>query len=254
MVRNAHHGQGPGSGRDNLSKNNLVGVIPSCFNASLALKHVFLSKNKLQGEFNMFSNSDHLEALDLRENKFSCFVPKWFGSLGITTLLLKGNHLQGIIPRELCLVSKLRIMDLSHNNISGPIPHCFGSIMQQHFIIERYPYCPPLGYAGFQTFGRDAVIDVESSIKSSSTNFFRYNYAWIRAEFTTKYNTYSYEGRTVDYMTGIDLSCNELSGEIPKELSNLTEIHALNLSHNHLTGAIPSEFSNLQNIESLDLS
>ncbi|XP_047257010.1 receptor-like protein 13 [Capsicum annuum] len=79
-------------------------------------------------------------------------------------------------------------------------------------------------------------------------------YASVGAEFTTKYNTYSYEGRMVDYMCGIDLSYNQLSGEIPKELSNLTEIHALNLSHNHLTGAIPSEFSNLQNIESLDLS
>ncbi|MCE5165988.1 hypothetical protein HAX54_013740, partial [Datura stramonium] len=45
-----------------------------------------------------------------------------------------------------------------------------------------------------------------------------------------------------------------LSGEIPKKLGNLTEIHALNLSHNHLTGAIPSEFSNLRNIESMDLS
>ncbi|XP_016499270.1 cuscuta receptor 1-like isoform X2 [Nicotiana tabacum] len=237
-----------------LSDNNLVGVIPSCFNSSLGLKRVYLSKNKLQGEFNMFSNTD-LKVLDLRDNNFSGSIPKWLGStLEITTLLLKGNRLQGTIPTQLCHASNLRILDLSHNNLSGPIPHCLGSLMQIEGISEAYPYSSSFGYSGFQTFGGDTLINIESSIESSSTIFFLDNYAWVGAEFTTKYNTYSYEGSIVDYMSGIDLSCNQLSGEIPKELSNLTEIRALNLSHNHITGTILSEFSKLQNIESLDLS
>ncbi|XP_070031476.1 cuscuta receptor 1-like isoform X1 [Nicotiana tomentosiformis] len=237
-----------------LSDNNLVGVIPSCFNSSLGLKRVYLSKNKLQGEFNMFSNTD-LKVLDLRDNNFSGSIPKWLGStLEITTLLLKGNRLQGTIPTQLCHASNLRILDLSHNNLSGPIPHCLGSLMQIEGISEAYPYSSSFGYSGFQTFGGDTLINIESSIESSSTIFFLDNYAWVGAEFTTKYNTYSYEASIVDYMSGIDLSCNQLSGEIPKELSNLTEIRALNLSHNHITGTILSEFSKLQNIESLDLS
>ncbi|PHT27632.1 hypothetical protein CQW23_32762 [Capsicum baccatum] len=235
-----------------LSENSLVGVIPACFSAIRELKRVYLSINKLQGEFNMFSNSD-LKVLDLRYNNFSGSIPKWLGSLGITTLLLKGNHLQGSIPTELCRASELRIMDLSHNNLSGPIPHCVGNIMQQESIIEEYPYSTSFGYQGFQIFGGDTVIDVESSIKSSSPIMFLDSYAWVGAEFMTKHNTYSYEGSIVDYMSGIDLSCNQLSGELPKELSNLTQIRALNLSYNHITGTIPSEFSNLQNIESLDL-
>ncbi|PHT99693.1 hypothetical protein BC332_29481 [Capsicum chinense] len=236
-----------------LSENNLVGVIPTCFSAFRELKRVYLSKNKLQGEFNMFSNS-YLKVLDLRYNNFSGSIPKWLGSLGITTLLLKGNHLQGTIPTELCRASELRIMDISHNNLSGPIPRCVGNIMQQALIIEPYPYSTSFGYPGFQTFGGDTMIDVESSIKSSSPIMFLNNYAWVGAEFMTKHNTYSYEGSIVDDMSGIDLSCNQLSAELPKELSNLTQIRALNLSHNHITGMIPSEFSNLQNIESLDLS
>ncbi|KAM3327881.1 hypothetical protein P3S68_033343 [Capsicum galapagoense] len=236
-----------------LSENNLVGVIPACFSAFRELQRVYLGKNKLQGEFNMFSNS-YLKVLDLRYNNFSGSIPKWLGSLGITTLLLKGNHLQGAIPTELCRASELRIMDISHNNLSGPIPSCVGNIMHQESIIVAYPYSSSFGYEGFQTFGGDTMIDVESSIKSSSPIMFLNNYAWVGAEFMTKHNTYSYEGSIVDDMSGIDLSCNQLSGELPKELSNLTQIHALNLSHNHITGMIPSEFSNLQNIESLDLS
>ncbi|GLT81614.1 hypothetical protein SLE2022_000550 [Rubroshorea leprosula] len=55
-------------------------------------------------------------------------------------------------------------------------------------------------------------------------------------------------------MSGIDLSCNKLTGEIPYEIGQLSKIHVLNLSHNFLVGQIPSTFSNLEQIESLDLS
>ncbi|CAA7028243.1 unnamed protein product [Microthlaspi erraticum] len=55
-------------------------------------------------------------------------------------------------------------------------------------------------------------------------------------------------------MFGLDLSSNELSGEIPRELGDLQRMRALNLSHNSLTGLIPESFSNLTDIESIDLS
>ncbi|KAM3327873.1 hypothetical protein P3S68_033335 [Capsicum galapagoense] len=237
-----------------LSINNIVGVVPSCFRASQNLKRVYLSENNLQGQFDMFSNSSDLRVLDLGDNNFSGSIPKWLGSsLEITTLLLKGNHLQGTIPTELCHASKLRIMDLSHNNLSGPIPHCIGNIMQLTGARETYPYGPRFYFPGFQKWGRDAVVYVEDSV-TRSTIHFQVNYAWVGADFTTKHNTYSYEGRVVDSMAGIDLSNNQLSGEIPRELCNLTAMRALNLSSNHIFGTILSEFSNLQKIESLDLS
>ncbi|XVF65179.1 hypothetical protein PTKIN_Ptkin09bG0226100 [Pterospermum kingtungense] len=75
---------------------------------------------------------------------------------------------------------------------------------------------------------------------------------WI--DFTTKSVSHSYGGNILEYMSGIDLSCNKLTGHIPDELGNLSEIRALNLSHNNLIGVIPSSFSKLKQIESLDLS
>ncbi|KAB1228109.1 Receptor-like protein 2 [Morella rubra] len=50
------------------------------------------------------------------------------------------------------------------------------------------------------------------------------------------------------------LSQHYMSREIPHELGNLSNIHALNLSYNSLTGSIPITFSKLDQIESLDLS
>ena len=73
-------------------------------------------------------------------------------------------------------------------------------------------------------------------------------------QYTTKRLFLNYKGDILDYMAGLDFSCNKLIGEIPQELGFLTQLHALNLSHNQLTGPIPVNFSNLDNIESLDLS
>ncbi|RYR36276.1 hypothetical protein Ahy_A10g051271 isoform C [Arachis hypogaea] len=52
----------------------------------------------------------------------------------------------------------------------------------------------------------------------------------------------------------IDLSKNDLTGEIPEKLSELVHLGALNLSWNHLTGNIPSNIGSLTDLESLDLS
>ena len=51
----------------------------------------------------------------------------------------------------------------------------------------------------------------------------------------------------------LSLSTNTLSGEIPAELGNLTNLQILSLSANELSGKIPAELGNLTNLEGLDL-
>jgi Leucine-rich repeat (LRR) protein len=52
----------------------------------------------------------------------------------------------------------------------------------------------------------------------------------------------------------MDLSSNNLTGEIPEELTSLYGIRFLNLSNNHLHGKIPKKISNMTLLESLDVS
>jgi Leucine-rich repeat (LRR) protein len=49
------------------------------------------------------------------------------------------------------------------------------------------------------------------------------------------------------------LNTNQLTGSIPKEIGNLTNIYNLNLGRNLLTGFIPTEISNLTKFQSLNL-
>ena len=54
-------------------------------------------------------------------------------------------------------------------------------------------------------------------------------------------------------VTHLDLRTNQLTGEIPAELGNLTNLTHLYLYRNQLTGAIPAELGNLANLQTLDL-
>ena len=55
-------------------------------------------------------------------------------------------------------------------------------------------------------------------------------------------------------VTHLDLSFNQLTGEIPAELGSLTSLTQLSLDVNQLTGEIPVELGSLTNLELLDLS
>ena len=54
-------------------------------------------------------------------------------------------------------------------------------------------------------------------------------------------------------LTNLDLSTNSLSGGIPSELGNLTNLTTLDLYNNPLSGSIPSELGNLTNLIDLFL-
>ena len=58
------------------------------------------------------------------------------------------------------------------------------------------------------------------------------------------------DGRVI----GLGFSENQLSGEIPPQLANLSNLEALDLYGNQLSGEIPSQLGSLSNLEALDLS
>ncbi|GLT90600.1 hypothetical protein SLE2022_085230 [Rubroshorea leprosula] len=234
----------------NLTHNNLSGSLPHCSSPSLqSLSHIYLSKNRLNGLLtHSFLNISSLEILDLGENNLSGSIPKWISNLSSLSILrLKGNLFFGEIPNEICELDQLRIVDLSHNQLFGHIPSCLGHLIGTPNSLSW----SVISYSS--TFNFDASTEMEARLMQEVYTQLD-SHIQGSIELVTKWWSYTYEGNILDYMSEIDLSCNQLTGLIPLAMGNLSGIHSLNLSHNNLTGPIPSTLSNLKQLESLDLS
>ncbi|XP_037491851.1 receptor-like protein 13 isoform X2 [Jatropha curcas] len=243
-----------------LSYNNFSGSLPSCSNQSQyhygerETGFINLQGNSLTGSIpNDFVNMSSLLTLNLKDNSLSGSISNKLGIFpNLRALLLGGNQLNGSIPNWLCELNELNILDLSRNSFSGSIPDCLynGSF-------GRKPGDGDLFQTQLELLGIEGpAYPDEGVLRSHRYGGFQYDNIIVdpKIEFVTKYMAYNYKGHITMLMSGLDLSENKLTGEIPFELGKLSEIHALNLSHNHLIGSIPTAFSNLTALESLDLS
>ncbi|CAG7904573.1 unnamed protein product [Brassica rapa] len=261
-----------------LSNNSLEGEIPiSLFNI-LFLKLVDLSANTLSGDIPPHVNSSghalllfqdnnlsgvipdtllmHVAVLDLRNNRLSGNIPAFTNTQYTHTLLLRGNNLTGSIPRQLCGLQDIKLLDLANNRLNGSIPSCFSNTS---FAFGKEDTLSDQHYGGvsggvIQLYEQEYSMLFKSLIVLGSFTIDYVPDTQIKIEFATKHRYDTYLGGNLKLLYGLDLSDNELSGDIPADLGGLLELQALNLSRNKLSGLIPESFSGLKNVESLDLS
>ncbi|OMO88211.1 hypothetical protein COLO4_20366 [Corchorus olitorius] len=186
--------------------------------------------NNLSGELSTtLHNCSGLYSIDLGENQFSGTIHDLVSDnlLYLSYLGLRANLLTGSIPEEICKFPSLHIIDLAQNNLSGVIPQCLGNLKA----------FTPLGHS-FVQIVLLSVYDISFEEHVEIVSKGRKN-----------------EYRKIIYLVNaIDLSSNNLVGEIPDSITKLSELVILNLSSNHLTGQIPDKIGNLQRLETLDLS
>ncbi|KAM4100512.1 hypothetical protein ACB094_05G072900 [Castanea mollissima] len=242
-----------------LSHNSFSGTLPKCLMQDRT-RHIYLQGNNLTGSLpNAFLNSSFLRALDLRDNSLTGNIPFEIGSLHyLKVLMLAGNHFSGFIPNQLCQLNYIGLLDLSRNSLSNSIPSCLGNMTFGKAGVNNLQFGVYVTFSGSLMHDSPMGLDfqVQGSLLEKVTEIQLVDSYIARdeVEFVTKSRPDSYKGKILDIMFGLDLSCNNLTGEIPDELGNLSSILGLNLSHNHLTGSIPKTFSKLAQIESMDLS
>ncbi|KAL4559904.1 hypothetical protein LXL04_032050 [Taraxacum kok-saghyz] len=232
-----------------ISQNSFSGPIPSCLNLK-NMENLHLGSNRFTGSMpNSFRNLTNVLTLDVGYNSLSGRVPEFIGQLSsLRILLLRKNNFSGPIPKQLCQLSNASLIDLSDNSLSGSIPSCLKNIIGPRDL--AFIRKVKLEY-GFPFIKYGSILLRRGLINKYNMQMFATR---DEVQFTTKSMSMPFKGDILNNMSGLDLSCNKLTGEIPQELGLMTQIHALNLSHNQVIGAIPVNFSNLANIESLDLS
>ncbi|KAL9371993.1 hypothetical protein Peur_034237 [Populus x canadensis] len=207
----------------NLGMNNLQGTIFSPFSKGNNLKYLNLNGNELEGKIpSSIINCIMLQVLDLGDNKIEDTFPYFLETLPeLYILALKSNKLHGFVssPTTKNSFSKLRVFDISNNNLSGPLP---------------------IGY--FNSF--EAMMAYDQNPFYMMAYSIKVTWKGVEIEFEKIQST----------LRILDLSNNSFTGEIPKEIGKLKAVRQLNLSHNSLTGHIQSSLGMFTNLESLDLS
>ncbi|OAY69245.1 DNA-damage-repair/toleration protein [Ananas comosus] len=220
-----------------------------------------ISNNKLSGEISpcLGMSQDQLLILDTMNNNLSGQIPASLGKqTGLSILNLRNNSLSGEIPSSLQHCVELIILDLGYNNFSGTIPEWIGQSLSVLMVLSLR------SNAFFDLSHNNLSGTIPRSIgKFSSTA----SEKGIPEDYIRYLEDESDEGLmgslyfvTRDYakllylFESIDLSCNDLYGEIPDEIGDLQALQNLSFSMNHLTGHIPDQIGKMHALESLDVA
>ncbi|KAL8473668.1 hypothetical protein ACS0TY_030495 [Phlomoides rotata] len=200
----------------NLSSNSISGPLPlSLGNCEV----VDLSRNRLSDDISVLSNwNSNLEILDLSSNGLRGSIPNLTQFQRLTSISIRNNSLEGLLPSTLGSYPKLSKIDLSSNRFDGQIPYSFFTSMSiTNLNLSGNHLTGPIPLQGSHT---NELLVLPS----------------------------------IPPMESLDLSSNALSGGLPSDLGNLGRLTLLNLARNNLSGPLPNELSKLTVLEYLNLS
>ncbi|KAL3735586.1 hypothetical protein ACJRO7_024671 [Eucalyptus globulus] len=213
-----------------LQENGLSGTISLTFSKNAVLSSLHLNGNKFEGLLpRSLINCKQLEVLDLGGNKLNDTFPRWLETLpSLRVLVLRSNRFHSSIgnPGTEFPFPQLRILDLSSNELTGPLPSAYfvnlKAMMSTHQDGSEMRYID-------QGYYQESI---NATMKGLETNL----------------------PKILVILTTIDLSSNKFQGMIPDVIGELGSLQGLNLSHNNLEGHIPSSLGKLSELEWLDLS
>ncbi|KAK7354260.1 hypothetical protein VNO80_19719 [Phaseolus coccineus] len=264
---------------------NKITDLPSDFWSFSLLENLNLSGNRISGSLtNNIGNFGLLEVLDLSSNNFSGEIPEAISSLvSLKVIKLDHNRFEQRIPSGILECRSLVSIDLSSNRLSGTIPDEFGA---------AFPNLITLNLAGNSINGSDSDISGLKSIVSLniSENSFQGSVMKLfqgrlevmdlrRNHFEGRISqVHSISNYNWSHLVYLDLSENQLNGEISQNFIESKNLKHLNLAHNRfsrqkfpniemlsgleylnlsktsLIGYIPAEISQLRNLSALDVS
>jgi hypothetical protein len=173
----------------------------TCNRENTAVISIELAHNQLKGKLpHGLSKLSNLESLVLNNNQLESLHEAMGNLSKLTILNLRNNRLTGTIPSWMGNLKNLTSLDLSNNRLTGNIPSWIGNLTN----------LKKLNLSNNRLSGSIPV--------------------WI--------------GK-LENLEELLLDGNSLSGPIPKELGNLPKLTVIRLGHNRLTGKIPSSLGKL---------
>ncbi|CAH1416646.1 unnamed protein product [Lactuca virosa] len=216
-----------------LPKKRLTGAFSDLISNLDQLRTLNLSGNFLSGPLPLsLFHFAHLEVLDLSSNDFNGAFPDSINLPALQELDFSGNGFHGSIPAGIFVKSTgLRVLKLAVNSLNGSIPPelgdckflehiCVASNLLSGAIPEFLFHLPRLG-----------ALDLQDNSFTSITGI----------------------GNSSSHVTRLDVSSNQLSGNLPDFFHNFPNLTHFSAQSNRFSGGIPSSLSNSPAISFLNL-
>jgi len=243
----------------NLASNKLIGEIPSSIRSLTKLEMLILSKNFFQGVISEyhFTNFSKLEYLYLSYNSLTIKVSDdWVPPFQLQELDLSYCNMDSRFPNWLQIQNNLSFLYLSNVGSLPPMPSWFWSKLQtlvsmtisNNNLTGRIPNLeinltnyPEIDLSSNQLEGAIPSFLLQAAALHLSNNKISDLASFLCSK--SKPNI----------LEVLDLSNNQLNGELPDCWNNLSSLQFIDLSNNKLSGNIPFSMNALVNIEALIL-
>ncbi|GKV53336.1 hypothetical protein SLEP1_g59869 [Rubroshorea leprosula] len=222
--------------------NNFSGPVPRNIGGLSALERLTLGKNQLEivegDDFSFLTsltNCSNLSILDIGGNRLKGQLPPSIANFSskLEMLSLSGNQISGTVSEGIGNMIGLTFLDFSNNFLTGEIPTSMGKLerLQDLRLFQNR---------------------LSGTIPSSFGNLTQLLYLPL-GENNLKGEIPPSLGNCRN-LEGVYLSQNKISGVIPKELFSSRSLYLILLAGNLLSGSLPLELGNLINLRYLDIS
>ncbi|RDY03294.1 LRR receptor-like serine/threonine-protein kinase GSO1, partial [Mucuna pruriens] len=243
-----------------LSGNKLSGEIPKDIQFPPQLEELYMQSSSLKGVLTdyHFANMSKLNILELSDNPLLAltFTQNWVPPFQLSYISLRSCMLGPAFPKWLRTQNNFGDLDISNAGITDMVPKWFWaklalrewvsmniSYNNLYGIIPNFPlnnsYFSSLNLGSNQFEGSIPPFLRGSIFLDLSNNKFHDSQSFLCTS------------GTVETLYQLDLSNNQLSGQIPDCWSHFKSLSYLDLSHNNFSKKIPTSMGSLLNLQAL---
>ncbi|CAO2044577.1 unnamed protein product [Urochloa humidicola] len=213
-------------------------ILKSCGNLSTLLIG-YNFKHDAMPEDDRIGGFHNLQVLSIEACSLSGKIPPWLSKLtSLEMLYLNSNKLTGLIPDWMSNLNSLFYLDISNNSLTGDIPR---SLMDMPML--KTDNVTPNVFE-LPVYSTSALQYRMPSSFPKVLNLSANNFTGVIPK----------EIGQLKALLSLDLSFNKLSGEIPEMICNITNLQVLDLSSNDLTGEIPAALNDLHFLSEFNVS
>ncbi|XP_058216854.1 receptor-like protein 6 [Rhododendron vialii] len=265
-----------------LAENSFTGEVPPTLSNLKQLTALDLSANNFQGRIPVLAQLTNLKDLALEDNNFIGGFPLWVANLKpLVSLSMYRNQLAGPIPFNLSGLQNLQYFYLSSNSLSGVLPPSLFSLPSLLYLdlssnkltgqIPKFQHRLPFYSIDLSDNKLCGVVDLQVLNNLEELSVFNTNLSVVAGSnvnntlpnlkglymSSCNIEVFPYFLRFSENLEELDLSQNNIHGQIPNWVGFIgkASLVNLNLSHNFLTSNFLTGIKQLpwEKLDTLDL-